>query len=127
MTGALDRLAAARGEPGSPERTLREWDLDLIHLSADEIAAEWRDLVPLTAPPLVLAGPSTEERKRLAREGKAMSGGEYPIPNITYLKKAIQAFGRAKNKDATKRWIRKRARELNATNLLPESWSEGSS
>lgn len=63
-----------------------------------------------------------EARKKLAKEGKAMGHGGYPIRNETDLKKAIQAFGRAKNKAATKRWIIKRAKALGKTALLPEGW-----
>jgi len=66
---------------------------------------------------------STDERKKLARTGAAMSGGGYPIANEGDLKNAIQAFGRAKDPDATKRHIIKRAKALGLTNLLPADWS----
>jgi cation transport regulator ChaB len=65
---------------------------------------------------------STERRETLAKKGKAMPGGGYPIENEGDLKNAIQAFGRAKNKAATKAWIKKRARALGKTELLPENW-----
>jgi hypothetical protein len=48
--------------------------------------------------------------------------GGYPIDNRDDLKKAVKAFGRAKNPNAAKRHIIKRARALNAIGLLPESW-----
>ena len=64
----------------------------------------------------------TEERRKLADEGKAMPNGSFPIRNREDLKDAIQSYGRAKDKDATKRWITKRARELNAEKELPEDW-----
>ncbi len=44
------------------------------------------------------------------------------MPNVAYLKKAIRAFGRAKDKGAVKTRIKRRAAALGATNLLPESW-----
>lgn len=70
---------------------------------------------------------NTEQRKRLADQDKAMPNGSYPIRNISDLKNAIQSYGRAKDKEATKRWIKKRAKELNAENLLPESWANENS
>jgi hypothetical protein len=63
-----------------------------------------------------------EERKSLAKEGKALKGGGYPIKNKSDLGNAIQAFGRAKNPAATKALIIRRARELGATSMLPENW-----
>lgn len=65
---------------------------------------------------------STERRKTLASEGKAMKGGGYPIENEQDLKNAIRAIGRAKNPAATKAHIKKRARALGLTKLLPETW-----
>ena len=64
------------------------------------------------------------QRERLAQKKQAMPDGSYPIRNVSDLKNAIQSYGRAKDKDAVKRWIKKRARELDAENLLPESWSD---
>ena len=65
---------------------------------------------------------STEKRQELKEKGQAMPHGEYPIRNRADLKRAIQAFGRAKDKVKTKAWIMKRARELDAVDLLPEDW-----
>jgi hypothetical protein len=64
----------------------------------------------------------TEERRNLAEQGKALPDGSFPIRNREDLKDAIQSFGRAKDKDGAKRWIRKRARELNAEKELPQDW-----
>ena len=64
------------------------------------------------------------QRRRLAAKRQAMPDGGFPIRNVADLKNAIQAFGRAKNKPAVKAWIKKRARELGATNLLPDSWKD---
>lgn len=62
------------------------------------------------------------------RENKPTLPGEgdrFPIANVEDLKKAIKAYGRAKDEDKprVKRWIKRRARELDAEGLLPESWS----
>lgn len=64
------------------------------------------------------------QRQRLAAKRQAMPDGGFPIRNVSDLKNAIQAFGRAKNKPAVKAWIKKRARELGATNLLPDNWRD---
>jgi hypothetical protein len=70
---------------------------------------------------------SEEERKSLAKKGHALPGGGYPIKNVGDLKNAIQAFGRASDKAATKALIMRRARELGAEDELPEDWKDGSS
>ena len=62
------------------------------------------------------------ERDKLADEHKAMPDGAYPIRNVADLHNAIRAFGRAKDPVAVKRWIKKRARELGAEGVLPDSW-----
>ncbi len=64
----------------------------------------------------------TAERRKLAEKGKALPDGSFPIRNREDLRDAIQSYGRAKDKDEAKRWIRKRARELNAEKELPEDW-----
>lgn len=65
--------------------------------------------------------PSTE-RQKLAKEGKAMPDGSFPIANAADLKNAIQAAGRAKNQAAVKAHILKRAKALGLTDLLPDGW-----
>lgn len=65
---------------------------------------------------------STKQREKLAEEKEAMPDGSYPIRNRSDLKNAIQAFGRSKNPEKTKAWIKRRARELDAEDLIPESW-----
>ena len=63
-----------------------------------------------------------EERKKLAKEGLALPDGSFPIRNKQDLKDAIKAIGLSRDYDTTKKWIIKRARALNAVDLLPESW-----
>lgn len=65
---------------------------------------------------------SEEERRRLAKTGAAMPDGSFPIVTKEDLANAIQAIGRAKNPDAAKRHIKKRARALGAEDMIPESW-----
>lgn len=63
------------------------------------------------------------KRHAMAKEGTAMDDGSYPIETEEDLKNAIQAFGRAKDKAATKAHIIKRARAMGKTNLLPDGWT----
>lgn len=66
-----------------------------------------------------------ERRTELAEGGMALPDGSYPIVDEADLKNAIQAFGRAKDKDAAKRHIMKRARALGKEDMIPEEWSAG--
>ncbi len=65
---------------------------------------------------------TSAEREKLAKSGAAMPGGEFPIANTADLKNAIQAVGRAKDPTEAKAHIKKRAKALGATNLIPDSW-----
>lgn len=65
---------------------------------------------------------NTMQRRRLAARTQAMPDGSFPIRNVSDLKNAIQAYGRAKNKEATKAWIKRRAKALGREDLLPDSW-----
>jgi hypothetical protein len=65
----------------------------------------------------------TDKRKQMADRGTAMPDGSYPIADEEDLRNAIQAIGRAKDPDAVKRHIRKRARALGLTDLIPDSWT----
>jgi hypothetical protein len=66
-----------------------------------------------------------DERKKLAKNGEAMPDGGYPIRegNRQDLKDAIDSYGRGDDKPAVKAWITKRAKALDANDLLPDDWS----
>jgi len=68
---------------------------------------------------------SEERRDEMAGSGQALPDGSYPIESEGDLKNAIQAFGRAKNKEAAKRHIMKRAKALGLTKLIPGNWVAG--
>lgn len=70
---------------------------------------------------------SAEERRRLAKEGKALPDGSFPIVNKGDLTNAIKAIGRAGNRAAAMKHIKKRARALGATDMLPEDWRDSMS
>jgi hypothetical protein len=61
-------------------------------------------------------------REKLAAKGHAMSHGGFPIVNAEDLSNAIQAVGRAKNPEAAKAHIKKRAKALGLESKLPEGW-----
>jgi hypothetical protein len=69
-------------------------------------------------------------RKKLAKSKKALPDGSFPIPNTTYLKKAIRAVGRAApgKRPALARLIRKRASQLGSEGqaVLKGSWADNS-
>jgi hypothetical protein len=72
---------------------------------------------------LVAAGSlSTQAREKAADKGYALPDGSYPIRSVDELEKAIQAYGRAKDKEAAKAHIMKRARALDRMDLIPEQW-----
>lgn len=73
-------------------------------------------------PEIVARAFSTDERDKLADKGHAMDDGSFPIANEQDLRNAIQAIGRAKDPEAAKAHIRKRASALGLSELIPESW-----
>jgi hypothetical protein len=76
-----------------------------------------------------LAVVSRRVRERLADEGKALKDGSYPIRNVSDLRNAVQAYGRAKpgHKGAVRKHIMKQARALDRKDLIPENWKVASS
>lgn len=75
------------------------------------------------APEMVQRRVFTEDqRENLAKSGKALPDGSYPIENGTDLKNAIQAIGRAKNRSRAIAHIIKRAKALGMESLIPKNW-----
>ena len=68
---------------------------------------------------------SRRVRERLAKEGKALPDGSYPIRNANDLKNAIQAYGRSKpgSRAAVRKHIMRRAKALKKQDLIPAKWS----
>lgn len=68
---------------------------------------------------------SRRVRERLAKEGKAMPDGSFPIRNVNDLRNAIQAYGRAKpgSRAAVRKHIMRQAKALKKQDLLPPKWS----
>ena len=63
-----------------------------------------------------------QKREELAESGEAMEDGSFPIVDEADLKNAIQAHGRAKDIEAAKKHIVKRAKALGLEALIPAEW-----
>lgn len=66
---------------------------------------------------------SEDERDSMAKKGNALPDGSFPIADEEDLKNAIQAYGRAKDKNAAKAHIIKRALDLGKEDLIPLNWA----
>ncbi len=95
----------------------------LKELVVDRIAAVDRPCQEGATVILLKRDFSDKEREDAADSGAALPSGGFPIKSKQDLKNAVQAFGRAKNKAATKTHIVSRAKSLGATDLLPENWN----
>ena len=67
---------------------------------------------------------SREQRESMAESGEALADGSFPIADQADLENAIQAYGRAKDKEAAKAHIMKRAKELGLEDMIPQDWNE---
>jgi prohead serine protease len=67
---------------------------------------------------------SAEQRRELARSGKAMPDGSFPIVNKEDLSNAIGLAGNASDPGAARAHIRRRARALGATDMIPDTWDK---
>ena len=103
-------------EPQDPEKAEDETKA----LVADDGADEW--YLRLGPVPEYKRNLSTEKRKN--KPTIPGSDTAWPIGDKTDLKAAVQSFGRAAEKDRqkVKSWIKKRARELDAEYMIPDSW-----
>lgn len=120
---ALQQLNAMLNKGMEEEVAIRATLRHVKTLAAEPGAEYWREV-------------SRDARARLAKEGKAIpvrgEGGEiidgrYPIANEADLRNAIQASGRGGPADfdsVIKPHIKKRARALGRSDLIPENWSE---
>lgn len=92
--------------------------IDYEDYDADEIAEIDAEVAEIAVKRMY----SEEMRMQLAEEGMALPDGSYPIKDQADLRNAIQAYGRAKDPEAAKRHIMKRAEELDAMDMIPEKW-----
>lgn len=97
--------------------------LDGQFVGLDEWTAEEAEEIEAEAAEIALKRAySEEQRTSMSKRGFAMPDGSYPIKDGTDLRNAIQAYGRAKDKEATKAHIIKRAMALGMEDLIPMNW-----
>jgi hypothetical protein len=100
--------------------------LDGEVLGYDKYEAEEAESIEAEAAEIALKRAFSEDvRTQMAEEGKALPDGSFPISNAEDLKNAISAFGRAKDKEAAKNHIMKRAKDLGQEKLIPANWVTG--
>jgi uncharacterized membrane protein YkoI len=100
--------------------------LDGEVLGYDKYEPEEAEDIEAEAAEIALKRAFTEDqRNAMAKEGNALPDGSYPIASKADLQNAISAYGRAKDKDAAKRHIMKRAKELGAETMIPANWVAG--
>lgn len=100
--------------------------LDGEVLGYDKYEPEEAEDIEAEAAEIALKRAFTEDqRTAMAKEGNALPDGSYPIASKADLQNAISAYGRAKDKDAAKRHIMKRAKELGAESMIPANWVAG--
>ncbi|HXJ63016.1 MAG TPA: hypothetical protein VNN79_04605 [Actinomycetota bacterium] len=66
---------------------------------------------------------SPEARKAMAKDGRALPDGSFPIGDCSDLKNAIQAIGRASDPAKAKAHIKKRRSALKCDVDLPDGWT----
>jgi len=121
-------MRRARGM-GRSDLIPEEWkNLSIADDIDFEIIDDMRSRVASAQAEAEFADISTEARERLAKEGKALPDGSYPIRNASDLENAIKAYGRSKPGDRAKvrRHIMKRARALGKADMIPEKWKSAS-
>jgi len=65
-----------------------------------------------------------KQRANLAKQGKAMRDGSFPIATRQDLANAISSYGRAKDKRIARSHIISRAKAMRLTKLLPTNWKK---
>lgn len=70
---------------------------------------------------VIMENYDTEQRKEMAKKGLALPDGSFPIKTVEDLKNAIQTYGRAKDHSKAAKFIAKRAKALNAEDLIPDT------
>jgi hypothetical protein len=124
---ALSRIEPVRHERQERLAAAREAALSRFNRtrSPEATAARERMAALMTGDESLFRDYSGDKREEMEKKGQAMKGGRYPIANVADLKAAIHAYGRGdpKDKPAIRRHIKKRARALGKTDLIPESWA----
>lgn len=98
-------------------------DLEGNVLAYDEYTSDEASEIESEAAEIALKRAYSEsERKEMAEEGMALPDGSFPISNEMDLRNAVQSYGRAKDKDAAKAHITKRAIAMKMADVIPANW-----
>jgi hypothetical protein len=98
-------------------------ELPIVECLQASLRARVKSTMTASAAPVTATATSAwkaDKRKNAARKGQALPDGSYPIADVTDLKKAIHAIGRAKNRAKVVRHIKKRARALGKSELVKD-------
>lgn len=125
----LDEVEAAMGDEENADllKTIAAMVADLIEYLAgddDDEAPESAEEPPTEDTVDIKRDYGPEAREKMAEDDEALDDGSFPIKNRTDLGNAIKAVGRAKDPDKARAHIKKRAKELDAEDMLPDSWNE---
>lgn len=114
----------------APDLDPEQWEATMLQLM--DQARKWKSTTPKKKMPSKAVVEeydyarqfSTEKRKQMAKSGSALPDGSFPIATAVDLKNAIRAIGRANPEDRARvrAHIRKRAKALGLSNLIPEAW-----
>lgn len=96
-------------------RVMRAFKIDEISAVDNPAQAEARAV-------LMKRDFSSDARQRMADSGEAMPDGSFPIPDKGALARAVASVGRAKDYEAARSHIIRRARALGAIDSLPAEW-----
>jgi hypothetical protein len=139
INAKIDALAARQDAPlvAAADDARARVQLAILETKKAELAAKFKaakDEIDMDSEymlqmfdgnPGEMAVVTRQERQRLAEEGKALKDGSFPIRNVSDLKKAVHAYGRAKpgHKGLVQKHIVKRAKALNRPDLIPSTFS----
>jgi hypothetical protein len=90
------------------------------------VAASWGDVLGAIELAAVPHHETAAGRSALKKQGKTAYGTSYPVPNVSYLHKALKAVGRVKpgKRGVLKRFLQKRAGQLGVAHHLKGTWAE---
>jgi uncharacterized membrane-anchored protein YhcB (DUF1043 family) len=121
---------------GAPLKTSAEWDRETKMPVGNSIVLtpRIRDAAMMGAFNFIDVKPNervaafkdyTEKtRQKMTAEDEAMPDGRYPIANRTDVKNALDDYNLGGHDDTVKQWIKKRAKELDCVDVLPDGWKE---
>jgi len=121
--------AAAKATPNKGSRSMSNQHLSTVELAVPVKGKDGKtrfvDSMAELATVSYSTGPSKQARAEAQKKGQAFKSGRFPIRNLSDAKKAIHAFGRARDEDkpALKRFIIRRLRALGHQELIPKNWT----